>query len=78
MLSEDTREESLCMYKVFRVIGGYQIFWCPSAPIHYDDRKPYDGRVYPKRQAAYRRCQQLSQREGERTDASVPLGVLPA
>jgi hypothetical protein len=66
------------MYKVFRVAEGYQIFWCPSAPLHYDGRVSYDGRIYPKRQAAYRRCQQLSQREGERTDATSTARVLPA
>jgi hypothetical protein len=48
-------------YKVYKVEGGYQIFWCPSAPVHYADRIPYDGKVYSKRQAAYRRVKQLSE-----------------
>lgn len=49
------------MYRVFAVEGGYEIFWCPSAPVHYADKIPYDGRVYSKRQAAYRRCKQLNE-----------------
>jgi hypothetical protein len=49
------------MYRVFEVEGGYQIFWCPSAPVHYADKVPYDGKVYTKRQAAYRRCKQLNE-----------------
>ncbi len=47
------------MYKVFAVEGGWQVFWCPSAHLHYDDKRPYDGRIYPQRPAAYRRCKQL-------------------
>lgn len=47
------------MFKVFEVEGGYQIFWCPSAPKHYQDRIPHDGKVYSKKQAAYRRVKQL-------------------
>lgn len=54
------------MYKVFPVEGGYQIFWCPSAPRHYADKVPYvdthnlhRNGVYSKRQAAYRRCTEL-------------------
>lgn len=47
------------MFKVFPVEGGYQIFWCPSAPKHYQDRIPHDGKVYTKKQAAYRRVKQL-------------------
>jgi hypothetical protein len=48
------------MYKMFEVEGGFQIFWCPSAPVHYNDRIPYNGKVYSKRQAAYRRLKQLN------------------
>ena len=48
------------MYKVFQVEGGFQIFWCPSAPIHYNDRVPYDDKVYSTRAAAYRRVKQLN------------------
>lgn len=48
------------IYKVFKVEGGYQIFWCPSAPVHYADRTPYDGKVYPQRAGAYRRVKQLN------------------
>ncbi len=50
------------MYKVFEVPGGYEIFWCPSAPIHFNDKIPYDGKVYSKKQAAYRRLKQLNER----------------
>jgi hypothetical protein len=46
-------------YKVFQVPGGFEIFWCPSAPMHYQDRIPHDGKVYSKKQAAYRRVAQL-------------------
>jgi len=49
------------MYKVFGVVGGYEIFWCPSAPTHFSDKIPYDSKVYSKRQAAYRRCKQLNE-----------------
>ncbi len=49
------------MYKVFAVEGGYEIFWCPSAPTHFSDKIPYDSKVYSKRQAAYRRCKQLNE-----------------
>ncbi len=49
------------MYKVFAVPGGWQIFWCPSAPTHFNDKIPYDDKVYTKRQAAYRRCKQLNE-----------------
>ena len=52
----------MTMYKVYEVEEGYQIYWCPSAPIHYNDRIPYDGKVYSKRQAAYRKAKQLTDR----------------
>lgn len=55
------------MYKVFRVDGGYQIFWCPSAPLHYNDREPYidtknvrTGGLYTRPQAAYHRAAELN------------------
>jgi hypothetical protein len=48
------------MYKVFKVEGGWEIFWCPSAPVHFADRTPYDGKVYTTRAAAYRRVKQLN------------------
>jgi hypothetical protein len=48
------------MYKVFEVEGGWQIFWCPSGPTHYNDKVPYDGKIYSKRPAAYRRVKQLN------------------
>ncbi len=48
------------MYKVFPVENGFEIFWCPSAPVHYADKVPYKGKVYSKRQAAYRRVKQLN------------------
>jgi hypothetical protein len=49
------------MYKVFPAEGGFEVFWCPSAPIHYNDKIPYDGKIYSKKQAAYRRCKQLNE-----------------
>ncbi len=55
------------MYKVFKVEGGWEIFWCPSAPVQFTDRIPYDGKVYSKRPAAYRRAKQLNDvREAEK------------
>lgn len=48
------------MYKVFQVEGGYEIFWCPSAPTHFNDKISYDGKVYSTRPAAYRRVKQLN------------------
>jgi hypothetical protein len=61
------------MHKVYKVEGGYQIFWCPSAPMHYNDRVPYDGKVYSKKQAAYRRLKQLQEQlaEKKKTEALV-------
>ena len=57
------------MYEVFPVEGGYQIFWCPSAPIHFADKVPYiDSKnvskngVYKQRQAAYRRKAELNKK----------------
>lgn len=50
-------------YKVQEVEGGFQIFYCPSAPVHYNDCVPFNKRVYPQRQAAYRRCKQLNERD---------------
>jgi hypothetical protein len=55
------------MFRVFEVPRevegkpekGYQIFWCPSAPMHYADKIPHDNKVYSKKQAAYRRRKQL-------------------
>lgn len=63
------------MFKVFKVKimedgkleDRYQIFWCPSAPMHYQDRIPHDEKVYKQRQAAYRRKKQL-QEALEKTD----------
>lgn len=50
------------MYKVFKVEGGYEVFWCPSAPVHFADKIPYDGKVYKQPAAAYRRVSELSKR----------------
>lgn len=47
------------MYKVFPVEGGFEVFWCPSGPIHFNDKVPYDGKVYSTKQAAYRRLTKL-------------------
>jgi hypothetical protein len=64
------------MYRVFKVEKdkvpagyeeGYEIFWCPSAPVHYNDRVPYDGKVYTKRPAAYRRVKQLNDKVKEQS-----------
>jgi hypothetical protein len=55
-------------YKVYPVEGGYQIFWCPSAPVYYTDRIPYDGKVYSKRQAAYRRARQLTEGRSQHSE----------
>lgn len=57
------------MFKVFKVKAmedgkledRYQIFWCPSAPMHYQDKIPHDEKVYKQRQAAYRRKKQLQE-----------------
>ena len=48
-------------FRVYKVEGGYQIFWCPSAPMHYADRIAHDEKVYSKKQAAYRRSKQLTE-----------------
>lgn len=54
------------VYKVYQVGDKFQVFYCPSAPLHYNDKFPYDGRLYTKRQAAYRRCKQLNEQlQGE-------------
>lgn len=46
-------------FKVYQVEGGYEIFWCPSAPLHYQDKIPHDGKVYKHKQAAYRQVSKL-------------------
>jgi hypothetical protein len=63
------------MFRVYPVEGGYQIFWCPSAPMHYSDKIPHDDKIYTKRQAAYRRKKQLDEelarrKAEERKDAA--------
>lgn len=63
------------MFKVFKVKvmedgkleDRYQIFWCPSAPMHYADKIPHSEKIYKYRQAAYRRKKQL-QEALEKTD----------
>lgn len=55
------------MYKVFEVEGGFQVFWCKSAPTHYNDKEPYSEKVYRYRQGAYRKCKQLN--DGTTRDA---------
>lgn len=49
------------MFRVFKVDGAYQIFWCPSAPLHYEDKVPAEPwkKPYSTKSAAYRRCAQL-------------------
>jgi hypothetical protein len=59
-------------YKVFHVEGGYQIFWCPSAPVHYADKIPYDGHVYPKKQSVYRRLKQLNEKLEQSSQENKP------
>ncbi len=54
------------MYKVFKVEGGYEVFWCPSAPVHFADKVPYDGKIYKQAAAAYRRVKELNDRMKER------------
>lgn len=54
------------MYKVFAVEGGFEIFWCSSAPIHYNDKVSYDGKIYSTRAAAYRRVKQLNDARKEK------------
>jgi hypothetical protein len=44
------------MYKVFPVPGGFQIFWCPSWPVHVGDKQPHSAKVYAYKQAAYYRA----------------------
>lgn len=60
-------------FKVYKVEDGYQIFWCPSAPMHYQDRIPHDGRIYTKKQAAYRRAKQLTMELAERRKQETAL-----
>lgn len=49
------------MYKVFQLENGkWQIFWCPSWPVHVGDKQPYSAKQYPHKQAAYYRCGQLN------------------
>lgn len=70
------------MYKVFSVEGGYQIFWCPSAPTHFNDRVSYDGHIYTHRNAAHRRCKQLEEelhQRMRRVEASaIPVAARPS
>lgn len=47
------------MYKAFPVEGGYEVFWCPSAPQHYADKIPYDGRIRNK-SAAHMQARRLN------------------
>ena len=72
------------MFRVFEVPRevegktekGYQIFWCPSAPKHFADKIPHNGRIYSKRQAAYRRKKQL-QEKLEKTDKRPAVNIIP-
>ncbi len=61
------------MYKVFPVeAGGFQIFWCPSWPVHVGDKQPYSEKVYAHKQAAYYRAGILNMRkEKERAAVNV-------
>lgn len=66
------------MFKVFEVpkeVEGkteqwYQIFWCPSAPMHYADKIPHDDKVYKHRQAAYRHKKRLEEKLAEGKNAA--------
>jgi hypothetical protein len=62
-------------FRVYPVEGGYQIFWCPSAPMHYADRIPHDDKVYSKRQAAYRRAKQLIEKLEQTREAKEDKAV---
>lgn len=57
-------------YKVFKVDGGYEVYWCPSAPMHYADKISVDGRVYPQKQAAYRRRDALKKKLEARLESA--------
>jgi hypothetical protein len=65
----NTKQKEMPMYKVFAVEGGYEIFWCPSAPTHFADKIAYDGKVYTTRPAAYRRVKQLNDAAKKETKA---------
>jgi hypothetical protein len=54
------------MHKVIKVEGGYQIFWYPFAPVHFNDGIPYDGKIYSKKQAAYRKLAQIKEQMAEK------------
>jgi hypothetical protein len=54
-------EKTMGEYKVYKVEGGWQIYWCPSAPTHYADRVPFSDKIYPYRPAAYRKVKQLNE-----------------
>jgi len=62
-------------FRVYPVERGYQIFWCPSAPMHYADRIPHDDKVYSKRQAAYRRAKQLTEKLEQTREAKEDKAV---
>lgn len=50
-------------YKVFKVSEEperWEIFWCPQAPVQFEDRIPYNRKLYTTKAAAYRRVKQLN------------------
>lgn len=63
------------MYKVFKVEGGYQVFW-----VSEDEVRIADGRVkpYPSRQNAYKRCKQLNdeRKSGMQQEIKVKISAM--
>jgi hypothetical protein len=57
MLTADKHRKEMRMYKVFKVEGGYEIFWCPSA---HEKIELNVKKIYSTHQAAYRRAKQLN------------------
>lgn len=53
-------------YKVEQVEGGWEVFWFPQAPTHYQEKIPVDGKVYTAKQAAYARKKKLEGKLKER------------
>jgi hypothetical protein len=56
MIAAEYRRE-VPMYRVFKVEGGYEIFWCPS---EHEKIALNKKKVYSTHQAAYRRAKQLN------------------
>lgn len=60
-------------FRVFHVEDGYEVYWCPSAPLHYEDKIPANsGKVYTKKQAAYASKDRLKKKLEERLRSAKP------